>query len=62
MLDRRRIEDAFFQFAVLEVVQWYPGEFDTSKLQLHHNATSTIYNVTAIYHGLFMKKWAGTVV
>ena len=52
MLDRRRIEDAFFQFAVLEVVQWYSGEFDTSKLQLHYNATSTIYNVTAIYHGL----------
>lgn len=56
-LDRRRVEDAFFQFALLRVCLWYPEHFKVSCLALHSATSSTILNITSQYHGMFMKKY-----
>lgn len=58
-VDRRRIEDAFFQYAVLRAASWYPDDFCLYNLPLHGNTTATIENMTCVYHGAFMRKYAG---
>lgn len=40
-LDRRRIEDAYFQYAVLNVCSWYPEYFEIGTLALHNATDST---------------------
>ena len=58
-VDRRRVEDAFFQFALLKAASWYPSIFNISKLPLHAKALETISNFTTVYHGAFMAKYSG---
>lgn len=58
LLDRRRVEDAYFQYAILKVSSWYPEKFSLCKLPLHHNTQSTILDVTTVYHGLFIDTYA----
>lgn len=60
-VDRRRIEDAFFQFALLKAASWYPHKFDHSQLPLHANSTYTIAKFTEQYHGAFMEQYSGKV-
>lgn len=55
-LDRRRIEAAHLQFAVLQVSLWY--QLDLNKLPLHSNTDSTLSDVVREYHGLFMAHYA----
>ena len=58
-VDRRCVEDAVFQYAALNVSAWYACCLDMSKLPMHGQATNTIYESTAAYHGAFMKKYSG---
>lgn len=61
-MDRRRVEDAFFQYAALRVASWYPEQFKIPTLQFHAMTTMTISNMTTVYHGAFMKKYSGSYV
>ena len=57
-LDRRRLEAAHFQFAVLHVAIWYPQHITISELPLHSALLDTLPKVVAVYHGAFMEKYA----
>ena len=58
-VDRRRIEDAVFQYALLTVASWYPEFLEPSKLPMHGQTTATIFDSTTVYHGAFMKRYSG---
>ena len=47
------------QYAVLWAASWYPNDFRLYNLPLHSSTTATIENMTCVYHGAFMKKYAG---
>jgi hypothetical protein len=55
-LDRRRIEAAHLQYAVLQVASWY--KFDINKLALHSDTDATLSDVVKDYHGAFMAYYA----
>lgn len=57
-LDRRRLEAAHFQFALLQIAVWYPEHIDINKLSLHSALDATLIEVVEVYHGAFMKKYA----
>ena len=57
-MDRRRAESAYFQYAILKVVSWYPNMFDISNLALHGDLQDVLPKVTEVYHGVFMSTYA----
>ena len=59
--DRRRIEEAFFQYALLRVTSWYPDQLSLSSLPLHNKTTEILPSTVSVYHGAFMKRHAGNV-
>ena len=59
MLDRRRLEDVFFQYAILEAASWYPYRFDTQSFPLHSSTMKTVAKFTEKYHGAFMDRYSG---
>jgi len=59
-LDRRRVEDSYYQFSLLRVCSWYPDLFDIRNLPLHNRAGSSIVKITSQYHDAFMTKYSGT--
>ena len=59
LLDRRRLEEAHFQYALLMVASWYPDHFKLSDLHLHGATQDTLLYVTGVYHRVFMKKYSG---
>ncbi len=58
-LDRRRVEDGYFQYALLKAASWYPGKFSLEDLPLHSSTVKTVALFTKIYHGVFMDKYSG---
>lgn len=60
-IDRRRIEDAFFQYAVLKAASWYPLHFDLEHLPLHAATPNTVAHFVEKYHGAFMNLYSGDV-
>ena len=58
-LDRRQVETAHFQFAILQVASWYPQHLDICKLPLHSGLDDTVSLVLSRYHGAFMARNAG---
>ena len=58
-VDRRRVEDAMFQYAMLNISSWYTSILELSTLPMHAQATTTIFRSAAVYHGAFMKKYSG---
>lgn len=61
-LDRRRIEDAFFQYAVLRAASWYPHHFRIECMPLHAETVNTVSKFTAVYHGAFMERYSGLYI
>lgn len=59
-VDRRHIEDAYFQYALLTTQAMYPGDFRLSDLSMHHNTPTTLIKFTAAYHEAFIKRYSGT--
>ena len=55
-LDRRRIEAAHLQFAILQVALWY--HLAVNKLALHTDMDSTLSDVVKEYHGIFTAHYA----
>lgn len=55
-LDRRRLESAHMQFALLKVARWY--EMDLNAISLHSDTTETMGAVIENYHGLFMAHYS----
>jgi len=60
-VDRRRIEDAVFQYALLEVTSWYDCLSDLSNKPMHVLTTATIFDSITVYHGAFMKRYSGNL-
>jgi hypothetical protein len=60
-VDRRRVEDAFFQYALLRASSWYPRHFCIASMPLHADAMSTISKFTRVYHGVFMQRYSGVL-
>lgn len=61
-LDRRRAEDAFFQYAILKAASWYPDYFNIQDLPLHASTMKTVTKFTEKYHGAFMDRYSGTAL
>ena len=57
-MDRRRLEDAHFQFAILQAASWYPEHMDINNLALHGDTKTTLKHVVSKYHGAFMAQYA----
>ena len=57
-MDRRRLEDAHIQFALLQVVSWYPEQFHVTSLALHAQTRESLSEVSSKYHGVFMSHYA----
>lgn len=55
---RFRVEDAFFQYALLRAASWYSHCFTLSTLPLHNDTLDTLSKFTTVYHGAFMEKYA----
>ena len=60
LLDRRRVEDAYYQYAGVKVCHWYPDTFCLANLPLHAEISETLPMMTKVYHGLFMKCYSST--
>ena len=59
-MDRRRLEMAHLEYAVLRVCSWYPDHFQVSKLPFKPGSIdATIDAVCAVYHMAFSTKYAG---
>ena len=57
-LDRRRIEDGFYQYAVLRVCSWYPQHFKLEEISLHSDCDESILNIITRYHDIFMEQYS----
>ena len=60
-MDRRRLENAHFQYAILQVASWYPQHLDITTLALHGSTKDTLLSVVAKYHGVFMAQYASII-
>ena len=58
-MDRRRLEDAFFQYALLRVAVWYPSQVCIQQLQLHDGLSKTLLEITPLFHKAFIQEYAG---
>lgn len=57
-LDRRRVEEAHFQFAILQVASWYPRVLNVKELCLHADTQDTLSSVVPVYHAQFLTSYA----
>lgn len=58
-MDRRRLEAAFLQYALLRVAARYPAYICISKLHLHDGLSETLLKVTPVFHHAFTQRNAG---
>ena len=61
-MDCRRLEEAHFQFAILQTASWYLQHMNIDKLALHGSTKSTLLDVVSIYHGVFMAQYASKYI
>ena len=60
LLDKRRLEDAHFQYAILRVAAWY--NWRLSDLPLHGVANDTLLQISSTFYEAFMKKYSGEIL
>ena len=58
-MDRRRLEEAFLQYAILNIATLYPTHICTEMLHLHDGLSETLLMVTPVFHNAFIEKNAG---
>lgn len=59
VLDRRRLEMAHLQYALLQVCGWYPDKLPTSQVAITPgDLDATITTVGEVYYSLFAAKYA----
>ena len=58
-MDRRRLQVAFFQYALLKVAAWYPNHVSINCLHLHEGLSETLMNMTPQFHKAFMDHYSG---
>ena len=61
-MDRRRLEEAFLQYALLKVAEWYPLDMSMHKLHLHDGLSQLLLQVTPSFHEAFTKKYSGMYI
>ena len=59
-MDRRRLEDAHFQYAILRVAACY--DLKLSDLPLHGAANDTLLQIGNTFFEAFMKKYSGEIL
>lgn len=57
-LDRRWLEEAFMQYALLRVDSWYPLSVNIEQLHLHDGLSQTLLKTTPMFHNAFIKNYA----
>ena len=57
-LDRRRLEEAFMQYALLRVASWYPSSVNIEQLYLHDGLSQTLLKTTPLFHSAFIQTYA----
>ena len=55
-MDRRRLEAAFLQYALLRVSKWYPTQINVQKLHLHEGLSETLLKDTPLFHVALIRK------
>ena len=60
LLDRRRLEDAHFQYANLRVAAWY--NLKLSDLPLHGATKDTLLRISSTFYKSFMTKYSGQIL
>ena len=58
-MDRRRLEEAFLQYALLRVASWYPSDIGIEELHMHDGLSQTLLSATPLFHKAFIQKYAG---
>ena len=61
-LDRRRLEEAFMQYALLRVASWYQSSINIERLYLHDGLNQTLLNTTPLFHNAFIQRYASKSV
>ena len=57
-LDRRRLEVAFMQYALLQVTSWYPSIVSLEQLHLHEGLSQTLLKTTPLFHSAIIQTYA----
>lgn len=58
-MDKRRLEDAHFCFAMLNIVQWYSDDLDITEIIFSSDMSKTLLQFTPIFQKLFYSKYSG---
>ena len=58
-MDRRRLEQAHFRYAALNVVSWYPNMLEIARLEFGNDAV-TLMKLTTNYNKAFHDIYSGT--
>lgn len=58
-MDRRRLEEAFMQYALLRVCSWYPSVIKIDILFLHEGLTQTLRDMIPLFLRSFSQRNAG---
>ena len=61
-MERRRLEEAFLQYALLNVSSWYPSEVVRDDLHLHQGLSESLLRITPLFHDAFIAKHSGNVI
>jgi hypothetical protein len=58
-MDRRRLEEAYLQYALLKVSGWYSAHLSIEMLHLHDGLSETLLQATPSFHKAFLQKYSG---
>ena len=61
-MERRRLEEAFLQYALLNVASWYPTQVHREELQLHDGLSESLLHITPLFHDAFITKYSGMYI
>uniref|UniRef100_A0A1X7V592 Uncharacterized protein n=1 Tax=Amphimedon queenslandica TaxID=400682 RepID=A0A1X7V592_AMPQE len=57
-IDRRHLEEDFFQYALLRISSWYPKDIPLSALKLHGEFDDTLLAMAPVFHNAFQKHYS----
>ena len=60
-MDRRRLEEAFLQYAMLKMARWYHG-VKADKLTFHDGLPHVLSSATPIFLSEFMQNYSGLFI
>lgn len=58
-MDRRHLEEAYLQYAILRVAELYRSHIPLQIPHLHDGLSKTLMKITPLFHNAFIQKYAG---